>query len=507
MKHRKKICLFLHRRFTPLGHAMACHIKHLCPETEFCAYVSTRQSLELLTAQKDILYTSLLLEEDIHKTLYGEKIDMAYLRSLEREYGIPNLWPYLYVDRVIMSGQLVREYPHDTPLLSHANMLKKLQVTAKAIISFLEGEKPDVVLTAVIGTTGSMLLYHIAKKKGIQSVHMEFARIGNRIALTEDYRTFTWVRKKFKKIQDEHVSPARKEAEEFLHAFRASPAHYDEDAVPGFYERAGRGANLRFLRPENLLYSIPWHMQKLFRDLKRVRNPDYNDIFIWWELWDKIKRRVRGLIGYEDLYSPMNWDDRFAYYPLHIEPEVATLLYGPFYTNQLEIIRATARSLPVGMVLYVKEHPGMVGYRTRQYYKEILKIPNVHLISPRISGLELARAASLTVTITSTNAWESILFKKPVITFGDVFFNDIPGVLRCRSFEDLPYLVKRQLEEWRHDEEVLVHYVSALLEDSVAVDFSALWNRAAPLPEILADAGMKELSYRLLERITCIKKH
>ena len=55
------------------------------------------------------------------------KLDIEYLHFLEKEYGIPNLWPYLHIDRVVMHGQLIREYPHDQPLLSHEEMMRLLR--------------------------------------------------------------------------------------------------------------------------------------------------------------------------------------------------------------------------------------------------------------------------------------------------------------------------------------------------------------------------------------------
>ena len=422
------------------------------------------------------------------------------MQWLEKEYGIPNLWPYLYIDRVVMNGQLLREYPHNTPLLSYENMLKKLQVTAKAIIDFLETEKPDTVVTAVIGSVGSMLLYHIAKKKGIQTIHIEFARIGNRIALSEDYRTFTWVQSRFKELQNGSLSPNKGEAQKFITDFRSTPAPYDADTAQDFYNVSPL-KNLNFLHPRNLFHSIVWHGRTFFRDFSRVRNSDYTHIFIWWSTWDKIKRKIRALRNYREFYfDHRTYIGRYAYYPLHIEPEISMLLYAPFYTNQIELIRATARSLPIDMLLFVKEHPGMVGYRTRAYYAEITKIPNVRLIPPGIPGNQLAQGAALTVTITSTSGWESVLLKKPVITFGDVFYNDIPGVLTCRNFEELPHMVKKQIEEWEHDEQALENYVSALLEDSVDVYFADMWNRAAPLDEILKDQGIKNLAHLLAQK-------
>jgi hypothetical protein len=331
----------------------------------------------------------------------------------------------------------------------------------------------------------------------MKTIHTEFARIGNRIAFSEDYRNFSWVKERFEQLRAGAVSSQREAAERFITEFRKKPVPYDIDTLPEFYREKSRLENLSFLAPSQFFRSAWWHLTVLIQDLRRHNRGDYTDIFIWWQVWDKFKRKLRGLIGFSDLYTAPDWQARFAYYALHIEPEIAMLLYAPYYTNQIELIRATAHALPIEMLLYVKEHPGMVGYRTRAFYKELLKIPNVRLISPYVSGNRLAQHAQLSVTITSTSGWESLILKKPVITFGDVYYNDIPGVKRCTGFEELPYLIQEQLEKWQHDEETLINYISALLEDSVAVDFSGMWNRGATTEEALRDEGMVALSHLL----------
>jgi hypothetical protein len=480
---------------------MAFNIKKDFPKTEFCAFVQMRPGLEFLKSQKDVSYSSLVLEEDIHKKLYEEKLDHSYLHWLEKEYGIPNLWPYLYYDRVIMSGQLLREYPYDKPLLSHENMMRRVQVTAKTIIEFLDKEKPDVFVISVIGSVTGSLLYNIAQKRGIKTINIDFARIHNRMAFSEDYRTFTDVKKLFKDIDGGRVSPETEEAERYLREFRERPAPFHESSLPTFNNQTLRRANIQFLKPQKLAWGIYWHIKTFFTDLGKKKNGDYTDVFVWWAIWDKAKRKIRGLIGYADLYSPIVPKERFAYYPMHLDPEIATMLYAPYYTNQAHLIKQIARSLPFDMKLYIKEHPAMVGYRTRNFYKEILKTPNVKLINPAINGYDLARLTDLTITITSTSAWETLLFKKPIISFGDVFYNDIPGVKRCRGFEELPYLVKEQLENWKHDESKLISYISALLEDSVPVDYVELWTKAESSEQIMEDEGLIKLTHSLSKKI------
>jgi hypothetical protein len=218
-------------------------------------------------------------------------------------------------------------------------------------------------------------------------------------------------------------------------------------------------------------------------------------------MWDKLKRKTRGLIGYSDLYSDIQANENYAYFPLHYDPEMSTLLYAPYYTDQAQVVKAVARALPIDMFLYVKEHPGMVGYRTRDFYKEILKVPNIKLIRPDLNGSELLKNTKITLTITGSGGWESILLKKPVITFGDVFYNDVPGVKRCRGYEELPYLIKEQLQDWKHNEKSLVDFVSALLEESIPGDYIHLWVNSDSYEEIRNDEGIKKLSEALTKKL------
>lgn len=497
-----KVCFFLQRRFATIGHAMAQHLKEEFPDAQFCGIVQMRKSFEFLREQKDILYTSLILEEDIHNKLHDERLDYDYLRSIEKEYGIPNLWPYLYIDRIIMRGQLRREYPHDYPLLSREDMQKRLQVTAKDVIAFLNREKPDVVVISVAGSVASLLLWHISKKRGIPTLISQATRVGNRMVWTEDFHSLTFVRKRFEELQKGAASDSAKEAKGFLKEFRDRPFTYYENLAPTHNLQAYRFGNIRFLEPSRLLRSLYWHTRTFFAQL-RERRRDYTDTLIWWQTWDKLKRKARGLRGYEKYYSKTQ-KERYAFFALQQEPEVSILLYTPYHTNQLDFVRAAAHALPIDMMLCVKEHPEMVGRRTRRYYEEITKIPNVRLLDPRIESFGILQGAELVFTIAGTVGWESSLFGKPVITFGKAPYNDLPFIRQCGDFNELPYLVQKQLKDFKYDEKPILNYLAAIMEDSAKVDYYKLWESGAPLQTMLADPGMCAFSALLGKKIRAL---
>lgn len=478
---------------------MVMHLKETIPGAQFCAFAQMRAGRTFLLKQKDIDYgTNIPLEEDLF--LRGKKatLDMEYLKAFEKEYGIPNAWPYLYVDRVIMHGQYLREYPYDKALLSHHEMLTHLQENAKEVVAFLDKEKPDAVVFSVVGSTASILLYHIAKKRGIKTFVIRSTRIRDAMTFTGEYMKLDTVQTRFRERLEKKIAPLDA-ATTYLKEFRERPMPYIPQASPTFNKQAYRSSNLRFLKPTRLFPSIAWHFKELWNDLTQQR--DYNQIRIWWKTWDKLKRRMRGLVGYEKFYSNPDPAARFAYYPLHLEPETAILFDSPYHTDQLELIRAAAHALPIDMLLYVKEHPQMVGYRERAYYKEITKIPNVRLISPRTVGTDLVQKAELVFTITGTGGFESVLFGKPVITFTEVYYNDLSQVKMCRDFDQLPFVVKEQLENTKANNEEVVQYISALMEESVNVNYDKLWISGLPSSEIAKDETLKKFSALLARRL------
>ena len=136
-------------------------------------------------------------------------------------------------------------------------------------------------------------------------------------------------------------------------------------------------------------------------------------------------------------------DVNFVFFPLHLDPERSLLLHAPFYLNQLEIIRNIAKSLPIGYKLFVKEHVTMItrSWRSTDFYKELLKIPNVILIHPSIYPEEILTKCSLVITINGTAGFDAAFYQKPSIVFGDVLYQNLSSTTTLKNFEF--FLIKR----------------------------------------------------------------
>ncbi|MDP2709096.1 MAG: hypothetical protein Q8O93_03560 [bacterium] len=497
-----KICFLLQRRFAYIGHDLAIILKNKYGARDFCGYVSQRSSYNFLINQKDIAYTSLILDEEIHETYKNEVIDWDFLKKLEREYGIPNLWPHIAIDRVVMQNQLVREYPYDTPPYKYEEILKIFQVKAKTIIEFLEREKPDVVFTTIVAAIGSSLLYYIAKKKNINVIIIETCRVRQNWILTEDYKRSTYVEKKYDELMAAGKESQKiEEARQYLADFQKKHSTYLHYSMTDLNKNY-RLNPLKWLKPKNIWRSLSWFLKFSYNYYVAGKNRDFTDEKPVGYLIDRVKRKIRTAVGFSNLYDKPDFKENYGFYPLHYEPEVGVSLYAPNWTDQVNLVRQIAKSLPIDYRLYVKEHPAMVGYRPKAYYKELKKIPNIKLIEPNIPSYDLVKNADIVFVIASTAGWEAILLQKPLVTFGDVFYNKLSTVKKCDNIAELPYLIKTQLENFNYRPEELENFIGCVMEESADIGLTEIWEKgtrssdAQRKLELLADLMAKKLNLK-----------
>lgn len=498
-----KGCYLFQRSFAPLAHAMAYVFLKKYGVSEHCALVSLRKNIKFLTEQNDVKYSGLLLDEEIHAQYKNEKIDFNYLSWLEKEFGLPNLWPYLTIDRLLTHGQFLRFYPYDRPAYSHEELLKILQVNARAIINFLDKEKPDFVFLSTPGSLCPYLLGEIARKKGIPLYMGELSRLKNNYLVSEDPNGYFSLGRTFLKIRNKEIKPTEEEiknARTILNEYNETTAIYDDKATPEL-QPLTRRKQMKFLLPQNFIKSL-YFLYKTTADYYfGPQSKDYTQINPWYYFYDRLMKKFRTLIGYDDLYDEVSEAENFVYFSLSLEPELNLLYRAPFAADQLNVIKQLAFALPIHYKLYVKEHPHMFGFRTRKFYKELKKIPNVKLISPKIKSHSIIKKSKLVVSINGTANWEALLlYQKPSISFGHAFYNHLSMVKYCTSMHNLASLVKEQLENFKYDDQELIDFIIALLRDSTQIDIIRLWRQYDHAPEIKQAARQMEPLVDLLAK-------
>ena len=467
-----KGCVVIIRESGIILHEFAAKLNETYGVDSFCAFAQSGNLTHSILSRRPDLYSGVLNQEDLYEKSHRESLDKEALDILEKKYGTPTLWPYLLGDKGIMLTSPAKVFFSYDPACTHEEMLKVLLVFFREIEKFLREEKPDFLLTAGIGSLGTHVIYTVAKKMGIKTIDMQVARIGKRFLLSEDFRRFSGVERIFEKIRaKKYASPFSEEAKKFLTEFRRNPQPY----FPVFIQFGGR-SRIKFLAPRNIMRAI-----KMTTDLFKVRVR--HSLPSWQKpipplqfLAELCRKKVRSWRA-AFLYQKPKSGEEYAFFPLQMEPEVGNTVLSPVYVNYIETARLAAKSLPVQFKLYVKEHPAMRGVRKLSYYQKILRIPNVRLIDDALSSHDLIKSSRIVLTNVSTAGWESVLLKKPVITFGNIFYNKLSWVQKCSDPEKLPDLIRKTLDTFRPDDQELLDFLAAIMEDSVAFGFADILNK------------------------------
>jgi len=396
------------------------------------------------------------------------KVDYAYLEKAEVKYGVPNLNLIVYSDRFLAKG-------------SYERVLSILEICLREFERMVEEYKPDVVVFESVDSIATNVLHIVASKAGIPCFLTEPSRIPGRTAFFQDrYQEWRGLAKTCREMQARGLTTdERAHAEEFLLEFQTRQPQASQ--------------LLPWMSP------VPkWMDFSLFGDafnrfLQDPRNP--NLVGPLQLLARRVTRQIRhyGSEWLRYFEQPVP-DEKFVLFPLHLQPEVSTLVMAPFYVDQIALIEDIAKSLPIGYRLYVKEHFVMLGRRPLEDYRRIRDLYNVRLISPHSDSFKLVKQARAVTTITSTMGWEAILFEKPVISFGEPFYSAYPQVVRASRIakKELPALFQKVLTDYQPDHELLLQFIAAVLQ--VTVGKVIMIDHARNYPQVLSRDNTRNIA-------------
>ncbi|MEM3104717.1 MAG: hypothetical protein QXD69_04350, partial [Candidatus Bathyarchaeia archaeon] len=179
---------------------------------------------------------------------------------------------------------------------------------------------------------------------------------------------------------------------------------------------------------------------EIFRAQERAINPRLTSLWQGSPIWrggNLITRVFRK--NYFDLVAQKSLpnDIGLASYFLHVQPEHSVEGLAFEFRDQAALIQNIAASLPADTLLVVKEHKPMVGLRPIGFYQELLRTPNIMLLSDAFSSYDLIRKSRLVFSLTGTAALEAMYEGIPAIIFGSIFFEDFEGIYKVDSIREL----------------------------------------------------------------------
>jgi hypothetical protein len=396
------------------------------------------------------------------------------LRYYEELLGTPGLFGAIVADRRLLYGKHCTFSQDYTRRMSDEALLSILEVGLIEVEKLFNEVEPEVVFGFICVTFLEYLVYLFARAKGIKYVNLRPLRVRDRVALNSTINDPSpeLAEAYLKAINGN--SGSLKQAKDFINETRQGSTSYEGTVAPSSKPAVRVAITSKVLSKAYKLISdiIKFRMIGAHRD---NHNPGIVTPLIFRLIINPLRARVVKRYFHFTYIRPPNASTlgRYAFFPMHTEPEVSLLVNSRPLLNQLETIRALALSLPADMFLIVKEHPGMVGKRHRSYYKKLLQIPKVKIAAPESDARAWIKKSSLVCVLSSSVGLEAVILEKPVLCFGHCGFELLPKsmVEVVGRFRDLQKIIAGLIERHIHDETALEHYISAVYDCTVGVNF------------------------------------
>ncbi|MEY4630482.1 MAG: hypothetical protein RIQ81_602, partial [Pseudomonadota bacterium] len=283
-------------------------------------------------------YPCLLKEWEITDNPSGTP-DMKFLREWEKKLAVENLFHVVLSDRRLAMGRHCSYTQDYSRRFSDNELLVILERAVKQCDQLLNQLRPDVIIGFISVTFLEFLLAKMAKARGIKILNLRPSRIGDRVYFADDLLDPTVeIRDLYARVR-QSGSEKDGDARQYLEKFRATKGRYEGVVAPS--DKPARRTG--FLRGplRSLVRQAANYM--LYRSSGAYQDnhvPDMIKALIYGAVINPVRaRRQKGWLSerYFDIREP--GDFRFAFYPMHAEPEVSLLVYGRPFVNQIEVIR------------------------------------------------------------------------------------------------------------------------------------------------------------------------
>ena len=354
-----------------------------------------------------------------------QKPDLEYLINFEKKYKI-DLWKYAINERFFYLHNRFYKFTKQEILLILEQELKLFE-------SMLDEIKPDYFLTYDPVFHHQKLLLELCRLKGIKILStMIAAGIQNKTIIVENGATYDIDSNSITNNLNNNKNTEDRNGNSYELIIKKNQKKRNVDFGNKFV------GLIKYLldfnsndKDSNFMYygKTKFQVVKDVISLELKTNKNYRFI-------------QKSSNSSPDLKNP------YIYFPMSIEEEMNILHYAPYFTNQIEVIRHIAKSMPINYSLYVKEHIAakLRGWHDMNYYKQLVEIPNVTFINPQFDHNKLLENSQLLMTIRSSSTLQAIKKCKPVIIFGEHPIKIMPSVFPVNSIKDLPELIKKALK-------------------------------------------------------------
>ena len=416
---------------------------------------------------------TIVLKEWEVTAIRSRKPDLARLARYEQNLGAPaGLFGAIVADRRLLMGKDCTYSQDYRRRFSDDELLCILQTGIEELERVFDELKPSLLVGFLCVTMLEYLAYLIARARGVKVLNLRPTRLADRVTFSSILNDpDPAVVASYDRIRNGGAADFEK-PRQVIKRIREEHGRYE--GVIGASDKPSLAVSTRGSISQTAVRVVSNYRRYLSGPARSDNHvPDPLRALAFAALVNPVRaRQTLRYLADRFLSEAELPRTRYAFFPLHTEPEVSLLVYARPFMNQIEVIRALAFSLPADMILVVKEHPGMVGKRTRSAYEKMLNIPRVRLVRPGLSARVLIEHAALVTVITGSVALEAAMLEKPVLTFGECPYNLLPDTMvrRAADLRHLPETIADLLRTYRFDMPALEAYVAAVFATSASVN-------------------------------------
>ena len=371
--------------------------------------------------------------------------DMKYLEDIEQNYS-----HFKTLGLQLMSSQENTRHYHYRkywPITSDEENKYWIELNYRKIISILDEFKPDVILDTDNAELQRTIMAEVSYKRDIPYLTVEYGKYG--FYKYPSFQNAFGIDPYFRKMYEDNLKlPAveMKEEYDYINDFKEKSSIMNKEFAGSVTTQYERDSLLWSIRVMHGKWNYFWNQDHTAHNAarKKLSAMLYAPTRPYLKYYLDVERIKRKLLVKNKYFEDPVEGEKYVYMPLHLIPESSVFVKASFYVDELNLIEQVSKSLPAGWKLYVKEHQAMLGERDLSFYRKAAEIANVRVV--QINYYKdpkpwILKAQGI-VTITGTAAYEAALLGKRSIIFGDVPFSLIDGVMRIRSFEDLPAAIR-----------------------------------------------------------------
>ena len=258
-------------------------------------------------------------------------------------------------------------------------------------------EQPTTIIGNAPDELTIWLAFDIARHYGAQVMAMLPSVVPpNRLCILDDYAEMDFARRRFAELSAGGLKAADRER-----GARAQAAVPRGSNLSYLTSRTGR-ARLRRLMDGTFVRAQIAHTRAQIRE-RGAGNWHLQPTTRQW-MSARVGHAIRARIAdrrYLTAGKPEGTP--FLFFPLHFQPEASTLIAGSYFTNQIEVVKDLARSVPIDWEVVVKEHFWMRGQRELSAYRDLEQIPNVRLVAFDVPTHELIEEAAVVSVVSGTS--------------------------------------------------------------------------------------------------------